>query len=224
MRGNGTGDRPRLRRPRLSLPAFTLCLALLLAGCLYESAPGTPRPPTPTPTPRPTPTPTPAPLRIAYPTAAPTPTPSPTPIPTPTPTPSPTPVAELRGAGQLLYIGALGRAGIVSVNADGSDRRLLIEGEYTSIAWSPDGRRFAAVSIPPSSFPQPQSSRRPSQVDLYTAEGWLIRRFTGDGHVVIGPVWSADSRRVAFGEMPVPPGGTGGMAPSSNTEKNRAPK
>ncbi len=215
MRGNGTGDRLRLRRPGPALPTLTLCLALLLAGCLYESALRTPRPPTPTPTPRPTPTPTPVPLRIAYPTAAPTPTPSPTPIPTPTPTPSPTPVIELRGAGQLLYIGALGRSGIVSVNADGSDRRLLAEGEYTAIAWSPDGRRFAAVSYPPSYFPQPQASRRPSQVDLYTAEGGLIRRFTGDGYVAAQPVWSADSRRVAFGEYAVPPGeAAGGRGPA----------
>lgn len=209
MRGNGTGDRPRLRRPRLSLPAFTLCLALLLAGCLYESAPGTPRPPTPTPTPRPTPTPTPAPLRIAYPTAAPTPTPSPTPIPTPTPTPSPTPVVELRGAGQLLYIGALGRAGIVSVNADGSDRRLLIEGEYTSIAWSPDGRRFAVAGNGPSSSP-----RGPNQVELYTAEGRLIQRFTGTDTVVFSPSWSPDGRRVAFAEVAVQAGRTGELVPS----------
>ena len=134
-----------------------LALAFALTGCLLETTPRTPAPPTPTPTPRPTPTPTPTPLRIAYPTAP------------PSPTPTATPIAELRGAGQLLYIGKLeGRQGIVVVEADGSGRRLLVEREYRALTWSPDGRRFVAVN-----WLRLATSRDegPSTVEVFTAEG-----------------------------------------------------
>ncbi len=174
-------------------------LALALSGCLVGGPSGTPAPPTPTPTPRPTPTPTPVPRRIAYPTAAPTatitPTPAPTatPTPTPPPTPTPTPVAELRGVGRLLYTGRLnGRSGVISVNADGGDRRLLAEGAYDIVSWAPDGGRFLA-------FPGPPHIRGagPRSIDLYRADGVLLRRFSGASNAPWA-VWSPSSRQVAL--------------------------
>ncbi|MDP9371865.1 MAG: hypothetical protein M3Q65_05310, partial [Chloroflexota bacterium] len=139
----------------------------------------------------------------AYPTAAPTPTPSPppsptaTPRPTPTPTATPTPVAELRGAGQLLYVGRLGaRSGIVAANADGSGQRLLAEGSYATLKWAPDGRQFVAAG--PASFPD--------QIDLFRADGRLLRRFPF-ARVPLVAEWSPDARQVAVGALPAPAGG-----------------
>ena len=169
-----------------------LALAFALTGCLLETTPRTPAPPTPTPTPRPPPTPTPTPLRIAYPTAP------------PSPTPTATPIAELRGAGQLLYIGKLeGRQGIVVVEADGSGRRLLVEGEYRALAWSPDGRRFAAVN-----WPRLATSRAegPSTVEVFTAEGERLRRVQLDG-IASAADWAPDGRRLAVNVRVAPEAG-----------------
>lgn len=166
-----------------------LALALALAGCLFEPTPPSPAPPTATPTPRSTPTPT-VQERVALPTPA------------PAPTPTATPVSELRGAGQLLYAGRYDgrdddhyRYGVVAVNADGSDRRLLAEGPYNWVIASPDGGRFAAGG---------DGGDGASRVDLYAADGRLIRPFSfadppwrGGASPAPWLTWSPDGQRAA---------------------------
>lgn len=176
--------RPRARIARLLL---SLVLAPALAGCLLDPVAPTPPPPTPRPTPSPTPTPT-AQARVVYPTAV------------PTPTPTPTPVAELRGAGQLLYTGALGgRTGIIVADADGGARRLVVEGRYQQVAWSPDGRRFAATSA---TGETPVATR----VELFDAgavDGPPVAPLQrADFGRVYGLSWSPDSRHVAVTGVP----------------------
>ncbi len=155
---------------------LALAVALALAGCLFE---GAPRPATPTPVP-PTSTPTPTvQARVVLPTA----------VPTRTPTAGPTPVAELRGAGQLLYAGSFaGRRGLFLIGADGGDRRLLAEGNYHLGVWAPDGERFAAVGVP--------SAEGASRLDLFTAGGRLLRQVDFAGFL-FEPLWAPDARRLA---------------------------
>lgn len=174
----------RRRFARSARLAPLLALALALSGCLFNSTPATPTPVPPTPTPLPTATPTEQ-QRVAFPTAPAVPTSTAIPA----PAPSPTPIPELRDAGQLLYIGVLdGKPGVIAVNADGSGRRLLVEGLYDELAWSPDGRRFAASGT---------QGNGPSRVGLYTAEGRPLRGVTFEGRA--GQIiWSPDSRQVAL--------------------------
>lgn len=179
----GTSPQPFAHGARLV--AFAIAVVLALSGCLFE---GAPRPPTPTPVP-PTPTPLPTPTaqaRVVLPTAAPTGTPG------PTPTVTPTPIRELGGAGGLLYQGSLnGRQGLILVDADGGERRLIAEGYYLFGAWSPDGQRIAAAGND-----DVQSSAH--QVDLLAADGRRLRRFAFEG-VVTNLSWAPDGGRVAVG-------------------------
>lgn len=166
--------------------ALALALALGLAGCLFSTAPSvptpTPRPPTPTPPPTPT-----AQQRVAFPTAVPTPAPPLTPIPTRTP------VAELRGAGVILYAGYTGtpgpRPGLIMINADGSGQRLIAEGYYTAVSWSPNGKRFAALG-------HQTAQDGTNRFDLFTEDGQLLRSATFFGPVY-RMLWAPDSRRIA---------------------------
>ncbi|MGN6674386.1 MAG: hypothetical protein ACTHMA_13860 [Thermomicrobiales bacterium] len=143
--------------------------------------------------------------------------PSPGPLPTPTPTPSPTPPAVQaalpatpsgaappatpvaatpgpplapRAAGLLLYTGQLdGKDGIIAVNADGSDRRVLAPGFYAGVTWAPDASRFAAVGL---------QSRygSPNQIAIFKADGTPLGRFPLEA-TLTGPLdWSPDARRL----------------------------
>lgn len=170
----------RLTRQLLAKPlqrCLLFWLALVLSGCAFDSAPATPTRIPATPTPIPTPTPL-TQHRVPF-------------LPETTrqiPAPNSGINPALRSVGQLLYIGTLrGQTGIIGVNADGRDRRLVAEGNYNSVLWSPDGQRFAAGEA---------RDNGPSQVDLYSFSGRELRRFTIAGYLR-ELTWSPDSSRVA---------------------------
>jgi TolB protein len=85
-----------------------------------------------------------------------------------------------------------GGLGIYVTNADGSgQRRLLardVRGNFAFLSWSPDGRRIAFVD------------RRDRNLDIYVvnADGSGQRRLTDNVGRDTNPVWSPDSRRIAF--------------------------
>jgi len=147
----------------------------------------------PQPLPQPPPTLTPAPTRAAALEASPGATPRPTRQSTPVPTPPPT---ALQSAGWLIYSGQLdGNDGIIRVNADGSDRRLLVPGSYENLAWAPDGSRFAALG-------QPARNGRPDQVAIFTAAGRVVARFALAGAVTAPLAWSPDARHLLCRVLP----------------------
>lgn len=182
---------------RRALTLLTLTPLLALPACLLETRPRPAPPPTPTATPTRVPTATAA--SIALPTAG-RPAPSPTPPvgpsrPAPAPAAPATPGTRVihaaddpRAAGGLIYAGALdGRPGIVAVRAGGGARRLLTEGRYDQVAWSPDGGRFAAVG------PLPDGSGG-AQVALFTFNGRPLGRFPFPGRVERDLRWSPDGQ------------------------------
>jgi Tol biopolymer transport system component len=86
--------------------------------------------------------------------------------------------------------------GIFVVNADGTDRRVLVDHGGRGPAWSPDGTRIAYLRTPGSA----------GQVSL---EVWVIGAdgsdptplFRGEcclGDLWWGPIWSPDGHRIAF--------------------------
>lgn len=148
------------------------------AAWLFHPAP----PASPAPTP-PLPTATPrlltSPIAVPYPTALP---------------PTPTPIAALRDRGRLLVPARLGdRTGIVALDADGGEQRVVADGDYQGAAWSPDGRWFLAYGR--------------EGVALYAADGQLARRYPLAGDAALRAYWAPDSRHVA-----VAPGGAAGPA------------
>lgn len=187
LRSPATGGHLPSRR-RFVRGALALGATPLLAACGLFTRP---RPDTvpPTPTPRPTPT--------LAPTLAPSGSPRPVSLPTPaspaatvaapaTPRPAP----ALRDAGSLLCLGALaGAAGIIAVDADGGDPRLLAPGAYDALDWTPDGDRFAATG--PLAI-----GGSATQVALFAADGRALARFPLEGSVIAPPRWSPDGARL----------------------------
>lgn len=178
-----TPPRPHALRPHaLRLTPYLLILALL-TGCLIDTTPKTPAPPTMTPTPRPTPTATPGILPIRQPTVD----TSPPPRVTATRQPITTTI-ETRATGQILYIALRGgRRDIMSIEASGNNRRQLVQGTYESPVWSPDGRRFAAYGA---TTPGGLSN----QLAIFDTNGRALARYPIDGIGVGLPVWSPDGR------------------------------
>lgn len=115
---------------------------------------------------------------------------------TPTTTRPATPAGR-RADGSLLHIGTLdGRAGIVTTDADGRGRRVLVAGEYDAIAWDPHGYRYAATG--------PLLAGRSSRVAIFGADGAPLDRYPFDG--TAGQLlWSPDSSRLAVAMTPVSP-------------------
>ncbi len=185
------GERPPARptppRPTRSrgYPALTpyILIALLLTGCLLDTTPKTPVPPSPTPTPRPTPTETPAVLPIRQPTIEVTRPPRVTATP-----PGGVATFETRANGQILYISLRGgRRDIMSIEATGNNRRQLVAGTYESPVWSPDGSRFVAYGA---TTPGGLSD----QLAVFDDNGRALARYPIDGIGVGLPVWSPDGR------------------------------
>lgn len=177
-----TGTTMHLSRRRILLALCALPLTTYLSGCLLDTTPTTPAPPTTTPTPRPTATPTSQPVRLALPTATRSDTPPPRIVPTTLP------VTDPRGAGGLIYAGKFdGRAGVIAVRAGGGGSRLLTEGTYTQLAWSPDGDRIAAVGPLPG---EPMTT----QVALFTFNGRPLARYSLPGPVDRELLWSPDAQ------------------------------
>jgi Tol biopolymer transport system component len=179
-------------RASLRLGLLTTLL-LALPGCLLDRQPQPAPPPTATPTPRPTVTATPASLRVDRP-------------PTAVVLPSTRPIAtaaratpsELRGAGRLLYLGKLnGRQGIIATDADGTNRRLLVEGAYEAPVWSPDGSRFAAYGTT-------SPGNLPDQLAVFAPDGHALARFSISGVIAAPLAWSPDSRAILCLIVPPP--------------------
>ncbi|MDA1193159.1 MAG: hypothetical protein O3A46_15900 [Candidatus Poribacteria bacterium] len=87
------------------------------------------------------------------------------------------------------------KGALYTVNADGSDRRELLDlpGTETSPAWSPDGSRIAFEYLP-----NPAASQ---DCDIYLADadGRNPRNLTRRASDInLRPVWSPDSKRIAF--------------------------
>lgn len=159
-------------------------ILVLLSGCLLDTTPKTPRPPTATPTPRPTPTETAVVLPIRQPTTPPTSGPRVTATPPGVETP------EFRAAGQIIYLANQGgRRDILSLEANGSDRRRLVTGTYEAPVWSPDGTRFAAygATVP---------GGRPDQLAVFNDAGRAVARYSLAGVGVDQPSWSPDGRSI----------------------------
>jgi hypothetical protein len=187
---------------------LVVALVLVVAVVGLVAARAVPRAtPTPTappqPLPQPTPTPTPAPTRAAAPEASPVATPRPSARLTPMPTPPP---AALQSAGWLIYSGQVnGKDGIIRINADGSNRRLLAPGFYAGLVWAPDGAHFAALE-------QPARNGRPDEVAIFTADGRAVARFALAGAVAAPLAWSPDARHLLCQALPA----TGGaLAPTA---------
>lgn len=176
------------RRRFLGAALLAPALPLLAACGWFEKS--RPQPPaTPTPLPPPTVTPTPAPVRLD----------SPAPIAmasrsAATSRATPTANPALRGGGQLLYTGALGGArGIVLADLAADARRLLVPGGYESLAWSPDGTRFAALGIATPEVPT-------QQVALFNADGRALARYAVPNTLLVTNTlrWSPDGRHLLY--------------------------
>ncbi|MFN8540259.1 MAG: hypothetical protein U0232_22625 [Thermomicrobiales bacterium] len=191
QRSRGALAVPGIRRLVAAAVAVALT-ALLLARWQpwRDTGPTTPRPVAlvPTPTPQ-VPTPTRAPERIALPSIT---TTSPAAIATPSRPATPT---GRRAGGTILSSGVFGgRAGIVATAADGSSQRLLVAGDYETIAWSPDGARFAAAG--------PLEGGGAAQVAIFDAAGRPLARYPIEGRVDAPLLWSPDSREIAWSVAP----------------------
>ena len=156
--------------------------------------------PTPEATVTPAPTATPEPTATPLPTATPTATPTPTPTLPPTATPEPTPnIAEINGSsfGRIAYVDKTDDQ-IHLVKSDGSGD--LVAGDQTtyanitweSLVWSNDARWIAAVGYQPDKSVQ----------GIFVIDGQNPRNIS---YVTQGvsPVWSPDSRSLAFLAPPV---------------------
>lgn len=175
------------------IAAVAVALAVLLIARWQPwraSEPTTPRPVAIVPTPTPQmPTPTRAPERVALPSITTTP---PAAIATPSRPATPT---GRRAGGTILSSGIFGgRAGIVATAADGGGQRLLVAGDYETIAWSPDGARFAAAG--------PLEGDRAAQVAIFDAAGRPLARYPIEGRVDSPLLWSPDSREIAWSVTP----------------------
>ena len=77
--------------------------------------------------------------------------------------------------GILLYIGSqAGRLGIMAASADGHDKGLIVVGNYSQIAWSPKGDRFAAIG---------RLENLTYQVAIFAPDGRAIARYAFEGSV-----------------------------------------
>jgi Tol biopolymer transport system component len=87
-----------------------------------------------------------------------------------------------------------GSPGLWTVNADGSGRRLVLEGTWFEVAWSPVADRLLVVGWPASDPDAP--------VDLYVVrtDGSDLRQLSHDAVVERAPSWSPDGARVLFAE------------------------
>lgn len=101
------------------------------------------------------------------------------------------PAATAAASPTLLYPGILGgRAGIIVATVSGQEQ-LLAEGGYYGVVPSPDGRRFLAYGIA-------GDAGATAVVDLYAADGRLLRRHAlGDIRPLIA-YWAPDARHIAL--------------------------
>ena len=106
-------------------------------------------------------------------------------------------------------------AAIWAMNADGTDRRLVVDGAPDQAwipAWSPDGQWIAYTLSPlsaPAGATDPQENVAPGQIGPPTtslgASIWIVRpdgtesrRVSPEGTDAINPVWSPDGGSIAY--------------------------
>lgn len=175
------------RRWPLVAAVLLLC-ALLVAWRQPWRVSGEPRRTAPGPAPSAMPAPgTPArlPDQIALPSTTPAAAPPLAPA-GPSATTAPWGAAVPPEAGSLIYLGRLdGLPGIIAANADGSERRLLVHGVYIALAWSPDGRRFAALG-----------GTGYEQIAIFDATGRPLARYPARAGTQCDLRWSPDARFV----------------------------
>jgi Tol biopolymer transport system component len=86
--------------------------------------------------------------------------------------------------------GTDGELDLFTMNADGTDRRLLVGGKsfenYPS--WSPDGTRLLFTT----------TRDRTQELYIAAADGTGLRRLTSDPALKQHPCWSPDGKRIAF--------------------------
>ncbi len=75
---------------------------------------------------------------------------------------------------------------------DGTDRRLVLDGRWDAVSWSPGGKRLLLAGAPAGA----------ERADLYTVrpDGSELAQITDDQAVERAPSWSPDGTRIVFAE------------------------
>ena len=92
-------------------------------------------------------------------------------------------------AGHVPELHDLAPGGIIAMDADGKDKRLLKNRGGIHPSWSPDGDRIAFIS---------GNIGRDTQVHVMDADGGNPRQLTRDTEHKHTPSWSPDGRRIAY--------------------------
>jgi TolB protein len=80
--------------------------------------------------------------------------------------------------------------GIWVMNADGSAKRLVAQGDEPS--WSPDGSKIAFLGVPEN------GEQQHAEISVITADGTVLTRLTSSREHAYLPQWSPDGRSIAF--------------------------
>lgn len=92
--------------------------------------------------------------------------------------------------GKIVYHTGGAGANIATVNADGTDKRVLTSGGYSDLypEWSPDGTKIAFSS----------NRQGTSSIYVMNADGSSVQRVTDDGGNDRYPTWSPNGQEIAF--------------------------